>query len=221
MRHLVWDWNGTLFDDLPLIVESVNAALEALGAPPVDAGVYRDRFRRPVVRFYEWMLDREVSADEERLIDDRFFDHYHAGLARVGLAAEALDAVRAAETAGATQSILSMWWHDRLGPAVERLGLAPWMILVDGLQGPAGHSKADPLRAHLARLNGSVAGLTAADVVVIGDVADDARAAAEVGASCVLYDGGSQSRAVLERTGCPVVSSLIEAVGIAVGGPRR
>jgi phosphoglycolate phosphatase-like HAD superfamily hydrolase len=66
-----------------------------------------------------------------------------------------------------------------------------------------------------------VAGLTAAEVVVVGDVADDARAAAEAGASCVLYDGGSQSRAVLERTGCPVVSSLVEAVGIAVGAPRR
>ena len=37
MRHVIWDWNGTLFDDLHIVVESVNASLAELGAPPIDA----------------------------------------------------------------------------------------------------------------------------------------------------------------------------------------
>ena len=31
MIHVVWDWNGTLVEDLPVVVESVNAALDAIG----------------------------------------------------------------------------------------------------------------------------------------------------------------------------------------------
>jgi len=29
-RHIIWDWNGTLFDDLHIVVESVNASLAQL-----------------------------------------------------------------------------------------------------------------------------------------------------------------------------------------------
>ena len=37
VEHIIWDWNGTLFDDLHIVVESVNVSLAELGAPPIDA----------------------------------------------------------------------------------------------------------------------------------------------------------------------------------------
>jgi phosphoglycolate phosphatase-like HAD superfamily hydrolase len=52
-------------------------------------------------------------------------------------------------------------------------------------------------------------------VVVIGDTVDDAVAAAHVGATAVLYTGGSHSRATLESVGVPVVDNLAEAVALA------
>lgn len=51
--------------------------------------------------------------------------------------------------------------------------------------------------------------------MLIGDAADDARAALEVGAQAVLYSGGSHTRANLEPVGVPVVDSLAEAVALA------
>jgi phosphoglycolate phosphatase-like HAD superfamily hydrolase len=33
IRHVVWDWNGTLFDDFHVVVEAVNAGIEPLGLP--------------------------------------------------------------------------------------------------------------------------------------------------------------------------------------------
>ena len=35
--HIVWDWNGTLFDDLAIVVDAVNASLAHEGAGPIDA----------------------------------------------------------------------------------------------------------------------------------------------------------------------------------------
>lgn len=216
MRHLVWDWNGTLLDDLPLIVDSANAALAAFEAEPISITEYRERFARPVIVFYRWALGRELEPGEAEIIDEAFFDHYHAGLDGIGLHADALPAVDAARRRGATQSVLSMWWHDRLVPAVDRLGLAPHMALIDGLRGEAGASKQEHLARHLGKLRRLLPGLRAGDVVVIGDVADDADAAGANGTGCVLVDTGSQSRPALEGTGRPVVGSLCEAVELAL-----
>ena len=41
MIHVVWDWNGTLVEDLPVVVESVNAALDAIGEAPITEDDYR------------------------------------------------------------------------------------------------------------------------------------------------------------------------------------
>ena len=46
--HLVWDWNGTLLDDLTLVVHSTNHALAMIGGPAVDVDEHRRSFRRPV-----------------------------------------------------------------------------------------------------------------------------------------------------------------------------
>ena len=51
--------------------------------------------------------------------------------------------------------------------------------------------------------------------VLIGDVPDDAAAAAEAGVRAVLYTGGAGSRRELSRVGVPVADTLAEAVTLA------
>jgi phosphoglycolate phosphatase-like HAD superfamily hydrolase len=58
-------------------------------------------------------------------------------------------------------------------------------------------------------------GVTSRDpaaAVLIGDLADDARAAKQAGVKVVLYSGGFGARADLAATGAPVADSLAEAV---------
>ena len=107
-----------------------------------------------------------------------------------------------------TQSLLSMFRHHDLVPAVGARGLTGRLSRVDGLrEAMGGGSKAPHLRAHLAAL-----GLEGAECVLIGDSVDDAHAALEVGARVVLYDGGFTHGDLLRTTGQPTVSSLLEAV---------
>jgi phosphoglycolate phosphatase-like HAD superfamily hydrolase len=67
--HIVWDWNGTLVDDLPIVVDCVNAALAVIGEPPIDADDYREHFARPVNRFYESLLRRPIAPSEWETLD--------------------------------------------------------------------------------------------------------------------------------------------------------
>lgn len=221
MEHVVWDWNGTLFDDQHVVVAALNDALAHTDVGPVTAEAYRDLYTRPVPEFYRRLLGREIPTDEWGRIDDTFHGSYRRLLRDAGPADDAEDALRHAREAGCSQSLLSMWRHDELVELVADLGLERWLVRVDGVRGEGGGRKVDHLRAHLGAM-----GLDPAATLVIGDAVDDAEAAAQLGAGCVLYDGGSHHRRDLEATGVPVVDGLVaalEAAGVvqptSTGGP--
>jgi phosphoglycolate phosphatase-like HAD superfamily hydrolase len=94
MRHLVWDWNGTLLDDFPLVVEATNASLATVGGPAVTAEEHRRTFRRPLIDYYASVLGRPVTPAEFVDLDRAFHDRYRSGLLGCDLAADALAALR-------------------------------------------------------------------------------------------------------------------------------
>lgn len=210
MPHVVWDWNGTLLDDLGVVVAAVNASLAEFGAPPIDADGYRDHYTRPVHLFYEALFGRQVTDREWRQIDATFHRVYREGLADARLADDAMAALHAVAGGPTRQSLLSMWWHDELVPFVAGFGVDRYMERIDGNRRGAGETKAPHLAEHLAAL-----GARPPDVVMVGDALDDANAAAEVGVRCVLYDGGAHHRSELEAAGVPVADTLLGAIDLA------
>lgn len=209
--HLVWDWNGTLLDDLSLVVAATHASLATVGGPTVTADEHRRNFRRPVAAYYSDVLGRPVDDAEFARLDRAFHEAYRARLTRCELAA---GAVAALDAWPGTQSLLSMWFHHELVGQLDARGLTGRFVRVDGLRATIGGDvKAGYLAAHLAAL-----GVAGPDAVLIGDSLDDADAAAAVGARCVLYAGGFTDPARLRATGLPVARTLTEAVALARGG---
>lgn len=209
-RHIVWDWNGTLLDDLRLVVESVNVSLGALGLDPIDEDTYRDHFTRPVRSFYDSLLGRLVADDEWERLNQGFHEHYFTLVPTAVLAPDAEPALSLAEERGFSQSLLSMSPQANLESVVASTGIAHYFERIDGLSGPTGGTKAQRLEEHLCHLE-----VDAGSTVVIGDTPDDAAAARHVGASAVLYDGGSHHLPALEEAGAPLAHTLIEAVALA------
>ncbi len=209
MQRVVWDWNGTLFDDLEVVIEAVNRGIEVLGIGPIDLDDYRTHYTRPVKVFYDRLAGREVSESEWHELDRRFHDGYRDLMQRARPTADAVPALEKVSEAGLPQSLLSMFPHPDLIPLVSHLGLARYFERIDGLRGSPGATKAAYLEEHLRALIGEV---DPADVLVVGDTPDDAVAAAHVGARCVLYHNGSHHREELKSAGVPVVESLLEAV---------
>ena len=208
MHHLVWDWNGTLLDDLDLVVAATNASLASVGGPSITVDEHRRDFCRPLAAYYSKVLGRPVTVEEFATLDRAFHDAYRIGLAECRLATDAMTAIGAWS---GSQSLLSMFFHHELVPVVERHGLVEHLRRVDGLRDPVGGGRKAPhLRAHLEAL--SVLG---EECVLIGDSVDDAEAAAAVGARIVLYAGGITEPSRLRATGLPVATTLVEAVALA------
>lgn len=209
MDRVVWDWNGTLFDDLHIVVEAVNRGIRPWRVEPITLEDYREHYTRPVREFYTRLLGRQVTHEEWVDLDRRFHDGYRELLQRADLNPGAWAALESVRRAGIPQSLLSMFPHDELVPIVERLGIAGFFDRIDGLRGPTGGAKAAYLEEHLRSLIGDTA---PSNVLVVGDTPDDAVAAAHVGAECVLFHNGSHHRSELEASGVQVVTSLADAV---------
>ena len=69
--HLIWDWNGTLQDDVWLCIDVMNSLLHRRRKPAITLQQYREIFRFPVKDYYlKAGLDYEIEPFE--LIAEEF-----------------------------------------------------------------------------------------------------------------------------------------------------
>lgn len=213
MRHLVWDWNGTLLDDLAIVVESVSTSIATLGAGAIGPDDYRDHYTRPVRDFYVSLLSRDISDEEWLRLNATFHDEYFRRAETADLTPQALEAMNLLDGGGWTQSLLSMSPRDWLVGIVDRLGIGDRFVRVDGMVEMTGGLKAGYLEDHLRHM-----GISGKSTVVVGDTPDDVAAARHVGATPILFHGGSHHLELLKGEGVPIAETLVEAVEIAFAG---
>ncbi|MBK1826119.1 HAD hydrolase-like protein [Haloferula rosea] len=72
-RNLIFDWSGTLVDDLPPVLDATNHVLANYGKPTMDREEFRRRFRLPYREFYEELLPGVPLEELE--------DHFRLGFA--------------------------------------------------------------------------------------------------------------------------------------------
>ncbi|MFB7128244.1 HAD family hydrolase [Kitasatospora sp. NPDC056273] len=209
--HVVWDWNGTIKDDLDDHVDALNETLPALGGAPVDRETYRAKHTVPIPNFYARLLGREITEQEWISSDNAFLEHLRAQPVKVREGA--VELMTALREAGHTQSLLSLCPHDTLVGEVEQAGIGHFFTRFEGRTGPSGGTKAAPLTAHLEAL-----GLTksAHRVLLVGDAVDDADAAHANGAYAVLHTGGLHHPAKLAAAGHPLTGTLADAVALGL-----
>ncbi|MFJ4967017.1 HAD family hydrolase [Streptomyces sp. NPDC088729] len=212
--HIVWDWNGTLLDDLDHMVNAVNRCREAIGEPRVDAATYRQEHCLPIRLFHDRLCGRPVTDSEWDTVQRTFAEQMATRLPpmRTGVAALLF---RIAEQ-GHTQSLLSLTADTQLRREVAQAHLDIFFRRIDGRYEPS-TPKSEALRSHLAALGE----LDRRRVVLIGDTTDDAEAARTCGVRAVLHTGGFEPLEKLRTAGVPVVDSLRAAAQLAVEQPTR
>jgi len=53
IRNIIFDWSGTLVDDLPAVLEATNHVLNQAGLPPMTRDQFRAEFQLPFKGFYD------------------------------------------------------------------------------------------------------------------------------------------------------------------------
>ena len=200
-KLLIWDWNGTILDDLDLCLAIENELLSERGMKPITRAWYLDHFSFPIEPYYREMgytFEKETYADVSRV----FMERYNAQFARCPLRAGVQDVLIKAHTQGVMQTLLSVTEQNELVRQVKRLGLMGLFGELIGQDDALGFSKIERAKDYMRRI-----GIAPEDALFIGDTDHDAEAARAVGCPCVLISGGHQSKAVLSRCGVPVFDS--------------
>jgi phosphoglycolate phosphatase len=203
-RHIVWDWNGTLLDDVGLAVEVMNGMLGRRGMPLLTTASYREVFDFPV-RDYYVRLGFDFAAESWDAVASEFIAGYNARWRECRLqegAQAALERVAAAEVG---QSLLSATHQEMLEAHIAHYGVAERFDQSLGVSNYNAQGK----EAHGRRWMAERA-FDPSSVLLIGDTVHDRVVAREMGADCVLVAHGHQPRAKLERCGVPVYGSLGE-----------
>ena len=203
--YLFWDWNGTLVNDVYAALESVNDILARRGRAPIDIERYYSLVATPITIFYERLFAPEEP--DFPALSREFHEGYDLHMPKYGLAYGARETLEALKCAGIRQAILSSSESKRLTLQAESFGVAGLFERIAGQDDFCAGSKLDSARRLLAD-EGAVPQRT----LVIGDLEHDAEVARELGADCLLYSGGHQSRSALETVGVPVIDRISDAL---------
>ncbi len=214
LTHVVWDWNGTLYDDLHCCVGVANQLLGEFGLPGLDgvAG-YHAKFRFPIVEYY---ADLGFDTSPGGNFDSaalRYMELYGAASTGCALHLGALGALAAVHGSGVRQVVISASRQDNLEAQLAPFGIGR---LLDGVHGIGDIYAAS--KEGLARRWLRDEQLDPGSVLFVGDSEHDFEIADAVGARCVLFSGGHHSRAHLASLGAPVVDDLGEVPAFLSAG---
>ncbi|MEE4694523.1 HAD family hydrolase [Pseudomonas alliivorans] len=204
VEHVVFDWNGTLIDDIDLAVFAVNRCGEHYGVAPITADQYRARFDFPIAGFYA-ALGFDLDSVPFPIIVQRYLEHFDAHVAECQLQPYVIELLDAARRAGIGVSILSASHCDVLVQTLKAKGLYDRFEHVVGLN----HNQATSKTAEALVLQKTL-GTPASRTLFVGDTLHDFDVACSVGWSPVLVSTGHQDSERLRLSGAPLFRNLGE-----------
>lgn len=209
--YIIWDWNGTLLNDVDASVDALNHMLDDRGLPRISRETYRASFGFPVRPLYV-KLGMDPDHDWDRICIDF---HRYLAAAPQSLRPDTREALAAARALGVGQSILSALRQDFLLRDTGRFDVQGFFDEIYGVDNLDGASKL--ARAHQLREQLKARGLLPAErpLYFIGDTLHDAEVGRALGATVILVDGGHQTADRLAAAGCTVAASLPDAVRLA------
>ncbi len=208
LRHIFWDWNGTLLDDAWLCRDVMNGMLRKRGMPEMSAERYQEIFDFPIVHYYE-RIGFDFAKETFEDLGMEFIEGYEIRRSEAALYPDVKDCLSRVKEYGLGQSILSAYKHDTLVTLVNQHGLDAFFHTLHG------HHHIYPVgKAPQGKKALDEHGLDPASTVLIGDTAHDVEVANELGMQCILIPGGNQPEALLRTLDVPVVTSRTEALSL-------
>ena len=204
--HLIWDFNGTILQDVDLGIRCTNTMLAARNLaviPTVEA--YREVFGFPIDDYYRRMGFDFEKEDYDTVLAPEWVSLYLAGEPTCPMMDGAAEAIAAVKALGIPQILLSATEIDMLTGQLNRLGIFEEFTEVIGLDNIHARSKKAQAIAWKERHPD-------ARPLFIGDTEHDAQVADAVGGDCVLFAGGHQSEARLMACGKPVIRRIEEII---------
>ncbi|MBQ9784834.1 MAG: HAD hydrolase-like protein [Clostridia bacterium] len=203
--HVIWDFNGTILDDVEASIKSADQLLTAHGLPALASPeVYRANFGFPVIDYYR-RLGFDFDKIPYEVLAPEWVGYYLENARDAGICHGVREVLAEVQARGIPQLILSATERGMLRSQVEALGILPYFEDLLGMGDIHAHSK-EQVAVEWRRANPD------ARVLMVGDTDHDAAVASAMGADCVLLTSGHQSRVRLEACKCRFVADAAREI---------
>ncbi len=197
-RHIIWDWNGTLFNDVELCKDIMNNILKRFDLPLLSLEKYRKIFTFPVEDYYKKAgLDFNVTSFE--ILGKDFMDEYEQHKYECKLYPGVIEALNYFKKNNISQSILSAYHHKTLSEVVEYYGISNFFKSLSGLDNIYAGGKSEIGKKLIADLP-----YQKEEIILIGDTVHDKDVANELGIKVIIIADGHQDAERLNKLNVPV-----------------
>lgn len=213
--HIIWDWNGTILDDVNLCVDVLDMILKKYGLPLVSKEFYLSHCSFPMFKFYE-QLGFDLNKYNFSSIADDFMKFYFENLYyKSKIYDDVLVSLNILKANKINMYILSAACESSLKEQVNTFNLRDYFQLIYGVENHLAHGKIErgkDLLNHLSDISKS-------KILLIGDTDHDFYVAKELGIDMILTADGHQSLDRLSSLGheVPVLRNKVELRQVITG----
>jgi phosphoglycolate phosphatase len=202
IKHIIWDWNGTLFDDVVLCKDIMNNILKRFELPELTLEIYRSIFTFPVQDYYQKAgLDFNVASFE--VLGKDFMDEYENRKYECDLHSGVREGLEDINHSGITQSILSAYHHVTLEEIVDHFKIRNYFNLLYGLDNIYAGGKTEIGKKLISDLP-----FKREEILLVGDTIHDRDVAAELGINVIIIANGHQDHERLNALTVPVFNDF-------------
>jgi phosphoglycolate phosphatase len=201
-KHIIWDWNGTILNDVDLSVELINWLLKEHNLKTVSKDEYKSIFTIPVKNYYA-ALGFDFAKESFEVVGKKWMDGYERRKFECKVYPGVVEVMEKIKSLGIGQSILSAYSQHTLDEMSAHFGLTKYFSHIVGLDNIYAASK-----LHLGQQLIKKLGNGKGETLMIGDTEHDFEVATEMGADCVLLSSGHYDKKRLEMLGVTVLDSI-------------
>jgi phosphoglycolate phosphatase len=202
INTIIWDWNGTLLNDVDVSIETINELLAERKLPILTKNRYREVFGFPVKEYYR-RIGFNFEEEPFEIPAHQYIERYKQNHSQANLHTSAIKLLEFFKQKGFTQIVLSASEITILREQLQHHDIVHYFDEIAGLGHIFATSKAGLGIQTLRELN-----ISPENACLIGDTTHDYEVAQEIGCQCILVKDGHHSESKLLETGAAVVKEM-------------
>ena len=202
IKHIFFDFNGTIINDVKLCLDLLNEILRKQGKRELTLEEYREVFKFPIKQYYiDAGVDFNIESFESLAV--KFIEKYQPQSFSCGLYPNTRQTVEYLRNKGIHTYILSASEVNNLKEQCQVYGICDLFDEILGIDNIHASSKVDIAIDFMKKSN-----IEPSEALFIGDTLHDVEVAKAIGANSLLVCEGHQARSVLAKANVKILSTI-------------
>lgn len=205
-KLIIWDWNGTLLNDVNASICSMNSLLESRNISQINHTRYRDVFTFPVKEYYK-KLGFNFSMESFEKLSSEYVSLYKKNSENSGLHIGAAKILDYFQMKNINQIIISAMEQQALEEQIKKSKIFYYFDTVIGLNNIYAQGKIENAKNYFKNNQN----INVQECILIGDTYHDFEVSNVLNCGCILVDNGHQNLSKFKLKGnVKILNNLLE-----------